>query len=171
MKLINARLIPAWIILGMGLIFNGAVHAGTRIAVLNFELNDITSMPNTPDELTRTATIKPLLEQAIDQAGDYEIIRINVDEQAAANAGFGYLFKFHDAAAELASQSGADWVVVGQHSKPSFLFSYLMVYLVNVKTPDLSARYDIELKGTHEKVTKRGINTLAKKIHAAIKRM
>jgi hypothetical protein len=171
MKLISARVIPAWVVLSMGLVFNGAAHASVRIAVLNFELNDITSMPNTPDELVRTATFRPLLEQAISRAGDYEIIHINISEQAAANAGFGYLFKFHDVAAALARQWNADWVVVGQHSKPSFLFSYLMAYLVNVKKPDLSARYAIELKGTHEKVTRRGIDALAKKIHASINRM
>lgn len=171
MKLTKARSIPAWLILGAGLAFNGAVQAGTRIAVLDFELNDITSMPNTPDELRRTATIRPLLEQAIDQTGDYEIIHIDVDRQAAENAGLGYLFKFHEKAAELARQSGADWVVVGQHSKPSFLFSYLMAYLVSVKTPGFAARYDIELKGTHEKVTRHGTSALAKKIHATINRM
>jgi hypothetical protein len=171
MKLISARLIPIWVMLSMGLVFSGAAHASVRIAVLNFELNDITSMPDTPDELVRTATFKPLLEQAISQAGDYEIIHINIDEQAAANAGFGYLFKFHDDAAALARQWNADWVVVGQHSKPSFLFSYLMAYLINVKKPNLLERYDIELKGTHEKVTRRGIDALAKKIHAAINRM
>ncbi|MEF3076837.1 DUF2380 domain-containing protein [Methylobacter sp. Wu1] len=171
MKLISVRLISVWVMLSMGLVFSGAVHASVRIAVLNFELNDITSMPNTPDELVRTATFRPLLEQAISRAGDYEIIHITISEQAAANAGFGYLFKFHDVAAALARQWNADWVVVGQHSKPSFLFSYLMAYLVNVKEPDLSARYAIELKGTHEKVTRRGIDALAKKIHASINRM
>ncbi len=46
-----------------------------------------------------------------------------------------------------------------------------MAYLVNVKKSDLSAGYAIEMKGTHEKVTRRGIDALAKKIHATINRM
>lgn len=45
---------------------------------------------------------------------------------------------------------------------------YLMAYLVNVKTPDFSARHDIELKGSHEKVTKREVDAPVKKIHAVI---
>ncbi len=33
------------------------------------------------------------------------------------------LFSHHDLAAKLGKQFGADWVIVGQHSNPSFLFS------------------------------------------------
>lgn len=43
-------------------IFCCSVHAGTRIAVLDFELNDITSLPNTQEERVRTASIKPMVE-------------------------------------------------------------------------------------------------------------
>jgi len=160
---------PVWMILGIGLIFSCSVNAGARIAILNFELNDITSLPNTPEELTRTATIKPLLEQAMTPIGDYEIIQINTDAQKAANSGFGYLFRFNDAAAKLGKQFGADWVIVGQHSKPSFLYSYLMAHLINVKTQNLVGSYDIELKGTHNKVMERGVSSLAEKIHESIR--
>lgn len=160
---------PLWMILAIGLVMSCSVNAGTRIAILNFELNDITSLANTPEELTRTATIKPLLEQAMAPIGDYEIIQINTDAQKAANSGFGYLFRFNDAAAKLGNEFGADWVIVGQHSKPSFLFSYLMAHLINVKTQHLVSSYAIELKGTHEKVTERGVKLLAKKIHESIR--
>jgi len=67
------------------------VNAEIRIAILNFELNDITSLPNTQAELIRTGSIKPLLEQAISQEAGYEIIRINSEEQKFVNAGLGYL--------------------------------------------------------------------------------
>lgn len=150
------------------LTFSDPVNAAPRIAVLNFELHDITSLPNVPEELIRTASMKPLLEQAISQLGDYEIIQISANDQNAATAGVGYLFSFNDVAAKLGKQSGADWVVVGIHSKPSFLFSYLMVHLVNVKTQNLAGDFPMELKGTHQKVTQRGINALAKKLTARI---
>jgi hypothetical protein len=142
-------------------------HAAQRIAVLNFELNDITSLPNTTQEQLRTASLRPLLEQALSQSGDYEIIHINAADQARANAGFGYLFRFNDLAAKLGEQFGADWIIVGQHGKPSFLFSYLMVHLIDIKTQALVGSFDIELKGTHEKVTLRGIKALADKIQGA----
>lgn len=139
-------------------------NAGEKIAILSFELNDITSLPNTQAERIRTASIKPLLEQAMMLIGDYDIIKISGDQQKRENAGFGYLFRFHDVSAKLAMKYGADWVIVGQHSKPSFLFSYLIVKLINVKTGKIVARYDIEMKGNHSKVTQRGVRKLSREI-------
>jgi hypothetical protein len=153
------------IILTMGLLLLSSAEAARRIAILNFELNDITSLPNIPQEKLRTASMQPLLEQALSQSGDYEIIHIKPEAQLAANSSFGYLFRFDDLAAKLGKQYGADWIIVSQHSKPSFLFSYLMAHVINVKTQTLTASYDIELKGNHKKVTQRGISSLAKKIH------
>jgi len=154
--------------LAMSLLLLSNAEAAPRIAVLNFELNDITSLPNIPQEQLRTASMQPLLEQAISQSGDFEIIHIKTEDQIAANSSFGYLFRFNDLAAKLGDQQGADWIVVGQHSKPSFLFSYLMAHVINVKTQALVASYAIELKGNHEKVTQRGVKSLANKIHALI---
>ncbi|MDZ4219556.1 MAG: hypothetical protein U1D70_11115 [Methylobacter sp.] len=70
MKLIGLMLV-------MYMAFSDPVNAAPRIAVLNFELLDETLLPNVPKELTRTASMKPLLEQAISQLGDYEIVQIN----------------------------------------------------------------------------------------------
>ena len=38
------------------------VFAETRIAILDFELKDLTLAPRIPAEIKRTASIKPLLE-------------------------------------------------------------------------------------------------------------
>lgn len=156
-------------VLSLFLIVCHGGHAGPRLAILDFELNDITSLPNTPVELQRTASMGPLLSKTLSQAGDYEIVAVDASTQKSANAGFGYLFHFHDLAAQLGKRIGADWIIVSQHSKPSFLFSYLMVHLIDVGTQSLVARYDIELKGNHEKVTQRGIRTLADRIDETIK--
>lgn len=149
-------------------IFSAAANAASRIAVLEFELNDITSLPNTPLEITRTASMAPLLIEALSRSGEYEIAAVDAACQKAANASFGYLFRFHDLAARVGQQQGADWVLVSQHSKPSFLFSYLWVYLIDVKKQAAVARYDIEMKGNHQKVTQHGIDTLAEKIQATL---
>ncbi|WP_305908604.1 DUF2380 domain-containing protein [Methylomarinum sp. Ch1-1] len=147
------------------LLASNIAGAAPRIAILEFELNDITSLPNTPKERIRTASFRPLLEQALLQLGDYEIISISHTEQATANSSFGYLFRFDDLAADLSKRHGADWVIVSQHSKPSFLFSYLMAHLIRVKDRTLAADYAIELKGNHEKVSLHGTKALANKIH------
>lgn len=153
------------------LAFSSLANAAPRIVVLDFELSDITTLPNTPEELARTTSMKPLLEQAIKELGDYEIVQVNANEQNAANAGFGYLFHFDEVAAKLGRQFGADWVVVGRHSKGSFLYSYVMAHLINVKSESLAGNYSVELKGTYQKVTERGISALAKKLTARIARL
>lgn len=45
--------------------FCAPVTANSQISILDFELNDITSLPNTKEELKRTSTIKPLLEESL----------------------------------------------------------------------------------------------------------
>ncbi|NOR72168.1 MAG: DUF2380 domain-containing protein [Methylomarinum sp.] len=166
MKIIRKTIAPSLLLLM--LVLCGTVNAGERIAILSFELNDITSLPNTQTERVRTASIKTLLEQDINRVGDYDIIQISPDQQQAENAGFGYLFRFHDVAAKLGKKYGADWIIVGQHSKPSFLYSYLMAHVINIKTGRLVARYDVELKGNHQKVTQRGVRKLSREINKVI---
>ncbi|EIC27906.1 DUF3280 domain-containing protein [Methylomicrobium album] len=159
-----------FVVLVFMLLAGYTAQAAERIAVLDFELNDLTSLPYTPEERRRTASFRPLLEQALKRTGDYEMVRVDAEDQAAADAGLGYLFRFPELAARLGEQAGADWVVVGRHSKPSFLYSYLIANLVDVKNRALAAGYAIELKGSHEKVSQRGIEALAKKIHDSIKK-
>lgn len=149
-------------LLCLAAVFNAA--AKPRIAVLNVELNDMTMLPNTERERQRTAGMRPLLEQSLAQNGEYEIVGIDADSQVAANVGFGYLFAHHDAAAKLGRRFGADWVLVGQHGKPSFLYSDLMIHLIEVESRTLAARYSIELKGNNGIVTQRGVDKLAAKI-------
>lgn len=158
----------SFLVLVVSALLTDTVNAAARIAVLDFELNDITSLPNTPAERQRTASMAPLLTKALNQIDGYEIVPVEAGMQKAANDSFGYLFRFPDIAAQLGRQLGADWIIVSQHSKPSFLFSYLWVYLIDVNKQTAAARYDIELKGSHEKVTEHAIKSLARKIQATV---
>jgi len=47
----------------------------------------------------------------------------------------------------------------------------VMAHLIDVKTASLAGNYSIEFKGTHQKVTERGMSALAKKLTARIKRL
>ncbi|KJV06418.1 DUF2380 domain-containing protein [Methylocucumis oryzae] len=145
---------------------NAAAEA--RIAVLDFELRDLTSLPYTEQEYARTASFKPLLVNALNKLARYELISITQQEQNQANHSPSYLYDHNDAATQLGQAHQVDWVLVTQHAKPSYLFSYLMVHLINVKTGQLAADYKIEMKGNHEKVAEHGINSLAKKIHHSL---
>lgn len=144
--------------------FSSSVVAQPRIAVLDFELRDLTLKPGVPQELERTASVKPLLEEELHKAG-YEIIAIPLAAQTQATAGFGYLFDHHDIAAQLAKQYGADYVIVGRLHKPSFLFVYLMAHLIDVKQQRLIADYLSEVKGAEKKLTLKGVESLVVKIN------
>jgi hypothetical protein len=138
-----------------------------RIAVLEFELNDLTLDPRNPAELERTATIKPLLEQAL-AAAKYPSIAVDAADQEVADKGVGYLYDHTDAAAALGRAAGADWIIVGRVHKASFLFVYFKVHLVNVATAKLVADLVVEVKGPQKALTLRGVENIAKQIVAVV---
>ena len=139
------------------------LFAGSKIAILEFELKDLTLKPRIPAEITRTASIKPLLETELKTA-NYEIINITPKNQKFANSGVGYLFDHHDIAANLGKQAGADYVLVGRLHKPSFLFSYLLGHLIRVKDGKLIGNYISEAKGPNIKLTIKTVQSIAVKI-------
>lgn len=139
------------------------VFAETKIAILDFELKDLTLAPRIPSEVKRTASIKPLLEAELKKA-DYMIINIDPESQKNANEGIGYLFDHHDIAAKLGKQFDADYVLVGRLHKPSFLFAYLMGHLVRVSDAKLIGNYISEAKGPNKKLTIKTVESLAVKI-------
>jgi hypothetical protein len=90
-----------------------AAGAVTRIAILDFELKDLTLAPGIPAEIKRTESIKPLLEKELSSAG-YELVSIPLAAQRAADSGVGYLFDHNDVASNLGKQFGADYILVGR---------------------------------------------------------
>jgi Protein of unknown function (DUF2380) len=132
--------------------------AQTSIAILDFELNDVTLAPRIPAEIQRTASIKPMLESELKKAG-YKMISIDLTTQHKANAGFGYLFDHSDIAAQLAKKAGADYVLVGRLHKPSFLFAYITGHLVKADNGELIGNYVVETKGGDKKLTLKAVET------------
>ena len=143
------------------------LKAQTRIAVLDFELKDLTLKPGIQAEIARTASVKPMLENELQKSG-YQIVAIPVEAQRQATAGIGYLFDHHDVAAQLAQKYGADYIIVGRLHKPSFLFVYLMAHLIPVKHSNLTKDYLTEVKGGEKKLTLKGVEDLAAKITATL---
>ena len=139
------------------------VAADTKIAILDFELKDLTLAPGIPAEIKRTASIKPLLEAELKKA-DYTLINIDLNSQKLADSGVGYLFDHHDVAARLGKQFGADYILVGRLHKPSFLFSYLMGHLIRVSDAKLIGNYISEAKGPNIKLTIKTVESLTVKI-------
>jgi Protein of unknown function (DUF2380) len=145
-------------------LFSANLWAQTRIAILDFELSDVTMAPRIPAELARTASLKPMLEDELARAG-YAIVDIKPADQQQANGGFGYLFDHNDSAASLAKSVGADYIMVGRLHKPSFLFAYLMGHLVKADG-HLVGSYSVETKGGDKKLTLKAVETFTAKVDA-----
>jgi hypothetical protein len=157
--MIRRYLIPA-ILLYLHSTVAGAV---TRIAILDFELKDLTLAPGIPAEIKRTESIKPLLEKELSSAG-YELVSIPLAAQHAADSGVGYLFDHSDVASNLGKQFGADYILVGRLHKPSFLFAYLMANLVSVKDQKVLDHFITESKGPNVELVIKAVENLADKI-------
>jgi hypothetical protein len=149
--------------------FCSVAWSETRIAILDFELKDLTLKPGIPTELARTASIKPLLEQELASAG-YLIVSIAPSAQQQANSGVGYLFDHNDVAADLAKRYAADYVLVGRLHKPSFLFVYLMGHLIRVSDSKLIGNFITESKGGEKKLTRKAVEALASEIDSMLDR-
>ena len=137
--------------------------AATRIAILDFELKDLTLAPGIPAEIKRTESIKPLLEKELGSAG-YEMVSIPLAAQHAADSGVGYLYDHSDVASNLGKQFGADYILVGRLHKPSFLFAYLMANLVRVNDQKLLDHFVTESKGPNIELVIKAVENLADKI-------
>jgi len=139
------------------------------LAVLDFELNDLTLLPNTDAERERTASLRPMLEQELREAGDVRVVEIDPAAVSEADAAFGYLFEHPEVTARLGAANGADWVVVGRLHKPSYLFVYLMARLVDTRSGEIAEDLLVEIKGQQDVVSRKGIERLAQKLSTRLR--
>ena len=137
------------------------------VAVLDFELHDLTLLPEQATEMERVASLRPLLIEAL-AARNISTVAISPQAQQAASKGHGYLLDHPELAADLGKQVAADYVVVGRLHKPSFLFAYLMTKLVVVDSGEVLAVSVTEVKGNAAKLTSRAIDALAEKLGAVL---
>ncbi len=145
-----------------------APAASPTMAVLDFELNDLTLAPGTPEERERTASVAPMLRETLRSRHDFRLVAIDSETQAAADKAAGYLFEHSDVAAKLGRDAGSEWIVVGRVHKASFLFVYLKAQVIHAPTNRLVADLTVEVKGTQRRLTQKGVETLAEQIRAAI---
>lgn len=142
------------------------------IAILDFELDDLTLNlspdPVNREEAARTASLQPRLTEALLGRGGYRVVNISRDAQRKADASFGYLWDHDDVAADLGRAHGADWIVVGRNQKPSYLFVYFQVHLIDTRTQRRVGDFYVEVKGQQEKITPKGVARLAEQIDTAL---
>ena len=119
-----------------------------KVMVLDFPLNDLTDLPNPPEELARISHFNVAFKQKL-AADGVEIVPVNDQIKAiAATQSATYLFDHTDIAASLAEGSGADYILIGVAMKPTYLFVYPRLLLVDIKTKRKAFTAYVQMEGS-----------------------
>jgi hypothetical protein len=117
-------------------LFSSSAFAETKpkVIVLDFQLNDLTDLPNAPEELARIAYLSATYKQQLLTMG-VEVLPANdkLDSYLTTQSAT-YLFDNVEHAAILAAGSGADYLLIGVALKPTYLFVYPRILLIDIKT-------------------------------------
>jgi hypothetical protein len=138
----------------------------TRIVALDFQLQDMTDLPNAPAELKRIEYLSKAFKEKLADKG-FELIPPSEKLQTVLTENnAAYLFDRPEVAAQLAQESGADYLVLGLALKPTYLFVYPRIKLIDLKTqePVLSGYVQLESSAQDENTTTHSAAQLASKI-------
>jgi len=103
-----------------------------KIMVVEFELRDVSPLPNVAQEVERTALIDSVIKKTLAENG-YEIMPACDALKKVYAQGNGYLYDRPEIAGKIGNECGADYVFMGQTWKPSFLFVFPQVQIVDTR--------------------------------------
>jgi hypothetical protein len=162
MKKLALQLMITFFVLTMASITHGAEKV-PKVVVLGFSLNDLTDLPNAPEELKRIELLSKTFKEKLGSKG-VEVLPMS--EKAAsefAKHSPTYFYDHTDTAVELNKDTGADYVVIGVALKPTYLFVYPRLLMVDVKTGKvvMSKAAQLESSWSDENTTVRTGENLA----------
>jgi hypothetical protein len=143
-----------------------ASEPNPKVMVLDFQLNDMTGLPNAPEELKRISFLSSTHKQKLAEHG-LEIVPVNEPLKAAMkNQSATYLFDNVETAAELAKNSGAEYLLISVALKPTYLFVYPRILLVDINTKKvvLAKAAQLESSWSDENTTVRTAEKLAEMV-------
>lgn len=126
----------------IGLLITSVAYADTsretgserhKIMVVDFELRDVLPIPNVPAEVERTELVGKVINDLLSEHG-YQLMAPCDALKKLGDQGMGYLFDRPEVAGKLGGECGADYVLMGQTWKPSFLFVFPQVQVVDTRT-------------------------------------
>ena len=103
-----------------------------KIMMVDFELRDVSPIPNVTQEVERTALIDSVIRKTL-SANGYQLIPACDELKKASKQGNSYLYDRPEVAGEIGGRCGADYVLMGQTWKPSFLFVFPQVQVVDAR--------------------------------------
>ncbi len=167
----------------LGLIAHTALAATTnkavagnvlaKVMIVDFTLNDLTDLPNPPEEIARTADFNHFFKQRLlDDGVELVLVTDSIKAVAAAQSAT-YLFDHPDIAADLAKDSGADYILLGVAMKPTYLFVYPRLLLVEIKTKRKAFTAYVQMEGSwlEKTTTANSAQRLAEKVSGKLKEL
>jgi hypothetical protein len=152
---------------------NDTIATTNKVMVLDFQLHDLTDLAYPKEELARIKFFNTSFKKKLADNG-VQIVPVN-DEilKIQALQSPTYLFDHTDVAADLAKSSGADYMIVGVAMKPTYLFVYPRLLLVDVKTKRKAFTAYVQLEGSwlEERTTENSAQRLAEKVNNELKRI
>lgn len=142
-----------------------------KVMVLDYQLNDMTDLPNAPEELERIAYLSSTYKQRLADNG-VELVPVSEAlKNAVANQSPTYLFDNVPNAAKMAEGSGADYLLIGVALKPTYLFVYPRILLVDIKTAEvvMARAAQLESSWSDQNTTRRTAEKLADMVSAELK--
>lgn len=111
-----------------------AAEDAPRIVVLAFQLHDQTELPNAPEELKRVELLSATFKNQLSRHG-VEMVAPSAKVLDEINKHSpSYLFDNVQTAVELNRDAQADYLIIGVAFKPTYLFVYPRLLLVDMKT-------------------------------------
>jgi hypothetical protein len=152
----------------MSLVASANVFADSKVAVLDMELLNLTMALKDPEknaeiaekDQRNVALTEELVREGFSKRDHYQLVKISDEAHAEADESVGFLFDRPEAAASLGQEHGADYIVVGRYHKPTYLFSYIMLRVVDVASGELVEEFKTEVKGRPQETIPRKIENV-----------
>jgi outer membrane lipopolysaccharide assembly protein LptE/RlpB len=140
-----------------------AAATEAKIMALDFQLNDMTNLPNAPEELARISHLSATFKQKLTDNG-VQLVPVTKELQAELKANSAtYFYERVEVAAKMAQGSGADYLLIAVALKPTYLFVYPRILMVDLKTEKvvLSKASQLESSWLDKSTTARSGENLA----------
>jgi hypothetical protein len=148
-------------------------EGNAKVMTLDFQLNDLTDLPNAPEELARIGYLSATFKQKLVDNG-VALVPVN-DKLKAELSGQSatYLFDRVEHAAKLAEDSGADYLLIAVALKPTYLFVYPRILLVDIKTQKvvMAKASQLESSWLDKNATARSAEKLADMVSEKLKEL
>lgn len=130
-------LVKALFLLGLVGLAMPVAATEAKVMALDFQLNDLTDLPNAPEELARISHLSETFKQKL-SANGVSLVAVNKKLLAELKANSATYFYDHvKVAATMAEGSGADYLLITVALKPTYLFVYPRVLMVDIKTQEV----------------------------------